>query len=79
LTYAAPLIPPADVKPFVKWQTNNAADAEAISEVVQRPNMRLVAVKDEAQQESGVAFRARDLLVRQRTQCINVPRGHLTE
>ena len=36
-------------------------------------------VKDEAQQASGVVFRARDVLVRQRTQCINALRGHLTE
>ena len=41
--------------------------------------MRFVAVKDEAQQASGVVFRARDVLVRQRTQCINALRGHLTE
>lgn len=41
--------------------------------------MRFVAVKEEAQQASGVVFRARDLLVRQRTQCINALRGHLSE
>jgi transposase len=41
--------------------------------------MRFVAVKDEEQQASGVVFRARDGLVRQRTQCINALRGHLTE
>src|SRR3984957_255078 len=73
------LIPPAYVKPFVKRQKNDAADAEAICEAAQRPSMRFVAVKDEAQQASGVVFRARDVLVRQRTQCINALRGHLTE
>jgi transposase len=41
--------------------------------------MRFVPVKDEAQQASSVVFRARDLLVRQRTQCINALRGHLAE
>jgi hypothetical protein len=41
--------------------------------------MRFVAVKDEAQQANGVVFRARDLLVRQRPQCINALRGHLME
>jgi transposase len=41
--------------------------------------MRFVAVKGEEQQASAVLFRARDLLVRQRTQCINALRGHLTE
>jgi transposase len=73
------LIPPAYVKPFVKRQKNDAADAEAICEAAQRPSMRFVAVKDEEQQASGVVFRARDVLVRQRTQCINALRGHLME
>ena len=41
--------------------------------------MRFVPVKDEAQQANAVVFRARDLLVRQRTQCINALRGHLAE
>jgi transposase len=41
--------------------------------------MRFVPVKDEAQQANGVVFRARDLVVRQRTQCINALRGHLAE
>jgi transposase len=41
--------------------------------------MRFVPLKDEAQQANGVVFRARDLLVRQRTQCINALRGHLAE
>jgi transposase len=41
--------------------------------------MRFVPVKDEAQQANGVLFRARDLLVRQRTQCINALRGHMAE
>jgi len=70
---------PAYVKPFVKRQKNDAADAEAICEAAQRPSMRFVAVKDEEQQANGVVFRARDVLVRQRTQCINALRGHLTE
>ena len=73
------LIPPAYVKPFVKRQKNDAADAEAICEAAQRPTMRFTPVKDEAQQASGVVFRARDLLVRQRTQTINALRGHLAE
>jgi len=73
------LIPPAYVKPFVKRQKNDAADAEAICEAAQRPTMRFVAVKSEEQQASAVVFRARDLLVRQRTQTINALRGHLAE
>ena len=79
LGHTVRLMPPAYVKPFVKRQKNDAADAEAICEAAQRPSMRFVAVKDEQQQASGVVFRARDVLVRQRTQCINALRGHLTE
>jgi transposase len=79
LGHTVRLIPPAYVKPFVKRQKNDEADAEAICEAAQRPTMRFVAVKSEAQQASGVVFRARDLLVRQRTQIINALRGHLAE
>ena len=73
------LIAPDYVKPFVKRQKNDAADAEAICEAIQRPTMRFVAVKGEEQQAAAVVFRARDLLVRQRTQIINAIRGHLAE
>ncbi len=73
------LIPPAYVKPFVKRQKNDEADAEAICEAAQRPTMRFVAVKSAEQQAVGVVFRARDLLVRQRTQIINAIRGHVAE
>jgi transposase len=79
LGHTVRLIPPAYVKPFVKRQKNDAADAEAICEAAQRPGMRFVPVKDEAQQANSVVFRARDLVVRQRTQCINALRGHLAE
>ncbi len=72
------LIPPAYVKPFVKRQKNDAADAEAICEAASRPTMRFVAVKTE-EQARGMLFRTRDLLVRQRTQLINALRGHLAE
>jgi transposase len=79
LGHEAKLIPPAYVKPFVKRNKNDAADAEAICEAAQRPSMRFVAIKSEEQQASGLVFRTRDLLVRQRTQLINAIRGHLTE
>jgi transposase len=65
------MIPPIYVKPFVKRQKNDAAEAEAIAEAAVRPTMRSVAVKSEQKQALGMAFRARDLLVRQRTQTIN--------
>jgi transposase len=73
------LIPPAYVKPFVKRQKNDAADAHAICEAAQRPTMRFVPVKSEAQQASAAVFRARDLLVRQRTQLLNAVRGLLAD
>lgn len=73
------LVPPAYVKPFVKRQKNDAADAEAIAEAASRPTMRFVAVKTEEQQARAMLFRTRDLLVRQRTQLINALRGHLAE
>ncbi|OWV39230.1 IS110 family transposase [Mameliella alba] len=73
------LIPPVYVKPFVKRQKNDAADAEAIAEAAQRPNMRSVAVKSAAQQARAMLFRTRDMLVGQRTQLVNALRGHLAE
>lgn len=73
------LIAPAYVKPFVKRQKNDAADAEAICEAAQRPTMRFVPVKSEQQQASAAVFRTRDLFVRQRTQFINALRGLVAE
>lgn len=79
LGHQVKLIAPKYVKPFVKRQKNDMADAEAICEAAQRPTMRFVPVKTEAAQASALVFRARDVLVRQRTQTINALRGHLTE
>jgi len=73
------LIAPAYVKPFVKRQKNDMADAEAISEAASRANMRFVPVKSAEKQASAVAFKTRDLLVRQRSQTINALRGHAGE
>ena len=73
------LVPPAYVKPYVKRHKNDAADAEAICEAATRATMRFVAVKSEAQQTLGMAYRTRDLLVEQRTQAVNALRGHLAE
>jgi transposase len=73
------LIAPIYVKPFVKRQKNDAADAEAIAEAASCPTMRFVAVKSAEQQGQGMLFRTRDLLVRQRAQTINALRGHLAE
>ena len=73
------LIPPADVKPFVKRHKNDAVDAEAICEAAQRPSMRFVAVKSEEQRAAALVFRTRNLAVKQRTQIGNAIRGHLAE
>lgn len=73
------LIAPIYVKPFVKRQKNDMADAEAIAEAASRPTMRFVAVKSAEQQGQGMLFRTRDLLVRRKTQTINALRGHLAE
>jgi len=79
LGHSVRLIPPIYVKPFVKRQKNDAADAEAIAEAASRPTMRFVTIKTEAQQARAMLFRTRDLLVRQRTQTSNALRGHLAE
>jgi transposase len=73
------LMPAQYVKAYVKRGKNDAADAAAICEAVPRPSMRFVPVKEEAQQAALMLHRARDLLVRQRTQLINAVRGHLAE
>jgi transposase len=73
------LIPPAYVKPYVKRQKNDAADAEAICEAVTRPNMRFVPVKTKEQQSVLVLHRSRDLLMRQRTMILNAIRAHFAE
>jgi transposase len=73
------LIPPAYVKPYVKRQKNDAADAEAICEAVTRPNMRFVPVKTEDQQAVLVLHRSRDLLMRQRTMILNAIRAQFAE
>ena len=73
------LMPPAYVKPYVKRGKNDASDAEAICEAVTRPTMRFVPVKSEEQQSSLTIHRTRELLVRQRTQAINMMRGQLAE
>src|SRR5471032_2261979 len=71
------LMPAAYVKPYVKRQKNDAADAEAICEAVQRPTMRFVPVKSEEQQGVLMLHRAREMLVRQKTMLINALRAHL--
>ena len=72
-------MPPQYVKAYVKTNKHDAADAEACCEAVQRPGMRFVPVKSEAQQATLMLHRVRDQLIGQRTATINALRGHLTE
>ena len=60
LGHEVKLIAPQYVKPFVKRQKNDAADAEAIVVAAQRPEMRFTLPKSEAQQARAVLFRARE-------------------
>ena len=73
------LIAPQFVKPFVKSNKNDAIDAEAICEAVQRPNMRFVAIKNTQQQDVLSIHRMRSLVVGQRTALVNQIRGLLQE
>jgi len=73
------LMPPAYVKPYVKRQKNDAADAEAICEAVTRKNMRFVATKTPEQQSCLMLHRTRHLFIRQQTAVINAIRAHLAE
>lgn len=73
------LMPPAYVKPYVKRGKSDAVDAEAICEAVTRPTMRFVEIKSEDQQALLSLHRARDFVVRQRTQLINVLRSLAAE
>ncbi len=73
------LIPPMYVKPYVKRGKSDAVDAEAICEAVTRPTMRFVEIKSVEQQALLSLHRARNLMVRQRTQLVNALRSMLAE
>ena len=73
------LIAPQYVRPIVKRQKNDAADAEAIVIAARQPEMRFVVPKSEDQQTRAVLFRCRERLVRQRTELVNALRGMLYE
>jgi transposase len=71
------MMPAGYVKPYVKRNKSDTADAEAICEAVTRPTMRFVPVKTPDQQSILMLHRTRHLLVRQRTMLINALRAHL--
>ena len=79
LGHTVRLMPPAYVKPYVKRQKNDAADAEAICEAVTRANMRFVETKTPEQQACLMLHRTRHLFIRQQTSVINAIRAHMAE
>src|SRR4051812_27576528 len=79
LGHTVRLMPPAYVKPYVKRQKNDMADAEAICEAVTRANVRFVPTKTPEQQSCLMLHRTRHLFIRQQTSVINVIRAHLAE
>ena len=72
-------MPAAYVRPYVKRQKNDAADAEAICEAVTRPTMRFVPVKSPEQQSIMVLHKTRQMVMRQRTKLANTIRAHMAE
>jgi transposase len=79
LGHTVRLMPPSYVKAYLKRSKNDANDAAAICEAVQRPTMRFVPTKTRDQQAVLMLHRTRQLLVRQRTMLSNAMRGHLAE
>jgi transposase len=79
LSHEVRLMPAQYVKAYIRRNKNDAADAEAICEAVQRPRMRFVPVKTAEQQASQLLHRGREQLVRQRTMLVNALRAHLAE
>ena len=79
LGHTVRLMPPKDVKAYVKRGKTDAGDAEAICEAVSRPSMTFVPVKSVAQQGLSMLHSVRSQLVNQRTQIVNAVRGHLSE
>jgi Transposase len=76
LGFAVRLIPPAHVKPYVRRNKNDAADAAAICEAAGRPGQRFVPVRSVENQAALMRHRARELMVGQRTAAPNPLRGH---
>ena len=79
LGHEVKLMPPSYVKPYVKRNKTDAADAAAICEAVTRPTMRFVAIKTLEQQSVLMLHKTRQLLIRQQTMLINAIRAHLAE
>src|SRR3954462_4101977 len=77
LGHTVRLMPPQYVRPYVKTNKHDAADA--CCEAVRRPGMRFVPVKEESQQALLMLHRVREQLLKQRTATVNALRAHLAE
>jgi transposase len=77
--HSVKLIAPQFVKPYVKGNKNDRADAEAIAEAASRPSMRFVPLKTATQLDVQAIHRVRTRLVAQRTALTNEMRGILME
>jgi transposase len=79
LGHEVKLIPPAHVKPYVRRNKTDAADAAAICEAAGRPGQRFVALRSVDNQAELMRHRVREQLSGQRTALLNAVRGHLSE
>ena len=79
LGHTVKLMAPQFVKPYVKSNKNDRADAQAICEAVGRPSMRFVPIKSVEQQSVLALHRARQGFVKERTAQGNQIRGLLAE
>ena len=79
LGFEVRLLPPAHVRPYVRRNKNDAADAAAICEAAGRPGQRFVPVRSLENQAALMRHRTRELLEGNRTRMLNALRGHLAE
>jgi len=79
LGHEVKLMPAQYVKPYVKRQKNDMADAEAIAEAVTRPSMRFVGAKSPDEQSAMMLHKVRLMLTRQLVMITNATRAHMAE
>jgi transposase len=79
LGHEVKLMPAQYVKPYVKRQKNDMADAEAIAEAVTRPSMRFVGPKSPDEQSAMMLHKVRLMLTRQLIMITNATRAHMAE
>ena len=79
LGHTVRMMPAQLVKPYIKRNKNDAADAEGLCEAMSRPTMRFVPVKTKAQQADLMLMTHRERLITERTRLSNTIRSHATE